>query len=102
MGRVLSGSAFAERVRTDGFGRYNPARASEVEVPAGYRWKSAIVDYSGGSGDGMGLERCREEMEQARRVLVACREDIVKLWEHRALKAALKVAEIFLEEQSGL
>lgn len=43
-----------------------------------------------------------EEVQNARRVIEACREDIVTLWNHPAVRAGLADQSVSLEFQSGL
>lgn len=43
-----------------------------------------------------------EEVQNARRVIEACREDIVALWNHPAVRAGLRDQSVSLEFQSGL
>jgi hypothetical protein len=76
-------------------------RAFEVSVRSGSRWKTLFK----GSGSGaMSKARSQEyeEVLNARRVIEACREDIVTLWNHPAIRAGLSDQSVSLEFQSGL
>lgn len=76
-------------------------RAFEVSVRSGSRWKT-LFKGSGGSG-AMSKARSQEyeEVQNARRVIEACREDIVTLWNHPAIRAGLADQSVSLEFQSG-
>ena len=80
-------------------------RAFEVSVRSGSRWKSL---FKGGGGPGAvalsskASGRGYEELLNARRVIEACREDIVALWNHPAVRASLAEQRVALEFQSGL
>ena len=75
-------------------------RAFEVSVRSGSRWKTLFK----GSGSAMSKARHQEfeEAQNARRVIEACREDIVALWNHPAVRAGLADQSVSLEFQSGL
>jgi guanine nucleotide-binding protein subunit alpha len=77
-------------------------RAFEVRVRSGSRWKTLFK----GSGGGGAMSKARtqeyEEVQNARRVIEACREDIVALWNHPAVRAGLRDQSVSLEFQSGL
>ena len=77
-------------------------RAFEVSVRSGSRWKSLFK--SGGGNGAMSKARSQEyeEVQNARRVIEACREDIVALWNHPAVRAGLADQSVSLEFQSGL
>jgi hypothetical protein len=74
-------------------------RAFEVRVRSGSRWKTLFK-----SGGAMSKARSQEyeEVQNARRVIEACREDIVALWNHSAIRAGLADQSVSLEFQSGL
>jgi hypothetical protein len=78
-------------------------RAFEVSVRSGSRWKSLFKGSGGGSG-AMSKARSQEyeEVRNARRVIEACREDMVALWNHPAVRAGLADQSVSLEFQSGL
>jgi len=73
-------------------------RAFEVRVRSGSRWKTLFK-----SGGAMSKARSQEyeEVQNARRVIEACREDIVALWNHSAIRAGLADQSVSLEFQSG-
>ncbi|KAH9968215.1 guanine nucleotide binding protein, alpha subunit [Russula dissimulans] len=79
-------------------------RAFEVSVRSGSRWKSFFKGGGGGLG-GAALSKANtrgyEEVQNARRVIEACREDIVALWNHPAIRASLEEQSVSLEFQSG-
>ncbi|KAJ2915140.1 hypothetical protein MD484_g5273, partial [Candolleomyces efflorescens] len=85
---------------TAGNQRYNPAKATEVSVPSGYGWKNAIIGRRSQESS-TSSSSDTSELGQTRRVLAACGDDIVKLWNDRGVQHALKSAEIALEEQPG-
>jgi hypothetical protein len=76
-------------------------RAFEVRVRSGSRWKTL---FKGGGNGAMSKARSQEyeEAQNARRVIEACREDIVTLWNHPAVRAGLADQSVSLEFQSGL
>jgi guanine nucleotide-binding protein alpha-1 subunit len=76
-------------------------RAFEVSVRSGSRWKTP---FKGSAGGAMSKARSQEyeEVQNARRVIEACREDIVTLWNHPAVRASLADQSVSLEFQSGL
>lgn len=76
-------------------------RAFEVRVRSGSRWKTL---FKGSGGGAMSKARSQEyeEVQNARRVIEACREDIVALWNHPAIRAGLADQSVSLELQSGL
>ncbi len=75
-------------------------RAFEVRVRSGSRWKTLFK----GSGSAMSKARSQEyaEVQNARRVIEGCRDNIVALWNHPAVRASLADQSISLEFQSGL
>jgi len=79
-------------------------RAFEVSVRSGSRWKAFFK--GGGAGAGVAVSKANtrgyEELQNARRVIEACREDIVALWNHPAIRASLAEQSVSLEFQSGL
>lgn len=76
-------------------------RAFEVRVRSGSRWKT-LFKGSGGGAMSKAKSQDYEEMQNARRVIEACREDIVTLWNHPAVRAGLRDQSVSLEFQSGL
>ena len=75
-------------------------RAFEVRVRSDSRWKTLFKS----SGGAMSKARSQEyeEVQNARRVIEACREDMVALWKHPAIQAGLADQSVSLEFQSGL
>lgn len=82
-----------------GSGSLPTERAFEVSVRSGSRWKS-LFRRGGGGGTPAGNHR-HEEVQTARSVIEACREDIVALWNHPAVRASLTEQSVALEFQSG-
>jgi len=74
-------------------------RAFEVSVRSGSRWKSLFRKGSSSSNTG---NHGHEELQNARSVIEACREDINALWSHPAVRASLAEQSVALEFQSGL
>ncbi|EAU82769.1 hypothetical protein CC1G_10888 [Coprinopsis cinerea okayama7 len=84
---------------------YNPAKAPEIAFPSGYGWKKALLSGrklgSGNGGNGGNGSSDMSEFGQASRILAACGEDIVKLWNDPGVQQILKAADIALDEQPG-
>jgi guanine nucleotide-binding protein subunit alpha len=75
--------------------------AFDVSARSDSRWKT----FSKGSASGSAKARSQdfeEVQKNARRVVEACREDIVALWNHPAVRVSLADQSISLECQSGL
>ncbi|KAI0264720.1 guanine nucleotide binding protein, alpha subunit [Gloeopeniophorella convolvens] len=73
-------------------------RAFEVSVRSGSRWKALFRRGGGASkADSQGYG----EVQNARRVIEACREDILALWNHPAVRVSLAEQSVALEFQSG-
>jgi guanine nucleotide-binding protein subunit alpha len=106
LARFISPEHYPRRVGSMGASSPSVAlptdRAFEVSVRSGSRWKTLFK----GSGDGGALSKMKsqefEEVQNARRVIEACREDIVALWNHPAVRASLADQSVALEFQSGL
>jgi hypothetical protein len=77
-------------------------RAFEVSVRSGSRWKTLFKGSGGGGAMSKARSQEYEEVQNARRVIEACREDIVTLWNHPAVRASLADQSVALEFQSGL
>ena len=77
-------------------------RAFEVSVRSGSRWKMLFRRNGGGGGTSSAVNHGQEEVQNARRVIEACREDIVALWNHPAVRTSLAEQSVALEFQSGL
>jgi guanine nucleotide-binding protein subunit alpha len=75
-----------------------------VSVRSGSRWKTLFKGSGGGGNGAMSKARSQEyeEVQNARRVIEACRDDIVTLWNHPAVRASLADQSVSLEFQSGL
>jgi guanine nucleotide-binding protein alpha-1 subunit len=81
-------------------------RAFEVSVRSNSRWKSIFGRNGGADAVGTATNKAStqgyEELQNARRVIEACREDIIALWNHPAVQAGLAEQSVSLEFQSGL
>jgi len=77
-------------------------RAFEVSVRSGSRWKTLFKRSGGGGAMSKARSQEYEEVQNARRVIEACRDDIVALWNHPAIRAGLADQSVSLEFQSGL
>ncbi|KAH9974030.1 guanine nucleotide binding protein, alpha subunit [Lactifluus volemus] len=77
-------------------------RAFEVSVRSNSRWKS-IFRRNGGPDAAISKASTQgyEELQNARHVIEACREDIIALWNHPAVQAGLAEQSVSLEFQSG-
>ncbi|KAI0058615.1 P-loop containing nucleoside triphosphate hydrolase protein [Artomyces pyxidatus] len=73
-------------------------RAFEVSVRSGSKWKSLFSRKSSSSKVEM---QGFEEVKNARRVIEACKEDVMELWAHPAIRASLVEQNVALEFQSG-
>jgi guanine nucleotide-binding protein alpha-1 subunit len=81
-------------------------RAFEVCVRSNSRWKSIFRRNGGADAAATATSKAStqgyEELQNARRVIEACREDIIALWNHPAVQAGLTEQSVSLEFQSGL
>ena len=77
-------------------------RAFEVSVRSGSRWKTLFKGKDGSNVASKASTQGMEELKNARRVIEACREDMVALWNHPAVRASLAEQKVSLEFQSGL
>ncbi|KAH9055616.1 G-alpha-domain-containing protein [Lactarius vividus] len=84
-----------------GSGSLPTERAFEVSVRSGSRWKTLFRRGSGGNSTSGASNHRHEEVQNARSVIEACREDIVALWNHPAVRASLAEQSVALEFQSG-
>ncbi|KAI9458866.1 G-alpha-domain-containing protein [Lactarius psammicola] len=86
-----------------GSGSLPTERAFEVSVRSGSRWKTLFPPrrrwrrWRAQRGKATGTK----EVQNARSVIEACREDIVALWNHPAVRASLTEQSVALEFQSG-
>ena len=105
VGRVAS-SSNNNGTRSGGSSTAPPPteRAFEVSVRSGSRWKTLFKGSGGSNGSAISKARSQEyeEVQNARRVIEACREDIVTLWNHPEVRAGLADQSVSLEFQSGL
>lgn len=83
-------------------------RAFEVSVCPGSKWKALFgpAPHPTALADTSTSQRAHpphyEELEDARRVIEACREDMVALWQDETVRESLKNHSMALEFQSGL
>lgn len=77
-------------------------RAFEVSVRSGSRWKSLFNRNGGSASVSRATGKGHQELTNARRVIEACREDIIALWNHPAVRKGLDEQNVALEFQSGL
>ena len=76
-------------------------RAPDVAVRGGRGWMTMLLKRRAQQADEREA-RGVEELKDARRILDACKTDIVRLWESPGVRAALRDAGVELQEQSGL
>ncbi|KAI0937522.1 hypothetical protein AcV5_000338 [Taiwanofungus camphoratus] len=72
-------------------------RASEVSIRGGSGWKALLHRRWLPTQ----VESRPDELDNARQILDACREDIVELWADPSVRAGLKEEGVSLEEQAG-
>ncbi|PCH44967.1 G-alpha-domain-containing protein [Wolfiporia cocos MD-104 SS10] len=72
-------------------------RASEVSIRGGTGWKSLLRRRR----DAPAIDPRRNDLETARQILHACRDDIVELWASTLVQDGLKNEGVSLQEQSG-
>ena len=77
-------------------------RAFEVSVRSGSRWKSLFSRSAGSAPVSRATGKGHQELANARRVIEACREDIIALWNHPVVRKGLEEQNVALEFQSGL
>ncbi|THH19627.1 hypothetical protein EW146_g1600 [Bondarzewia mesenterica] len=81
-------------------------RAFEVSVRPGSKWKSLfrtnLAAASGSGGNGRPTRhRAQDELANAKKVIEACREDMIALWENETVRESLRSQRVALEFQSG-
>lgn len=75
--------------------KYKKDRASEVAVRGG--WKT-LLKYRRNPQN----PTASDDLEDAQRVIEACKDDMTLLWDHSVVQAALKEDNVRLEDQPGL
>ncbi|KAI0790349.1 guanine nucleotide binding protein, alpha subunit [Abortiporus biennis] len=75
-------------------GPYYYGKASEVAIRGGTAWKS-LVDRRPSK------DRQLDDLDDARKILHACKDDIVHLWENEEVQNLLHEQGLFLEDLSG-
>lgn len=73
-------------------------RASEVIVRGGSRWKDLVWREKRGQS----REWHKDDLDDARQILHACREDVASLWSCADIQEALLKEGVALRNQSGL
>ncbi len=73
-------------------------RASEVTVRGGTAWKALLKRRRNPRGH----DTSPDELDKARQILNACKEDIAALWLDEEVQEGLRSEGIFLQDQSGL
>ena len=81
-------------------GRPADSRVVDVKV-RGSRWK-ALLRRGGPANPSRQYTQGYEEVLNARRVIEACRDDMIALWSHPDVKASLAGQSVSLQFQSGL
>jgi hypothetical protein len=96
---------------------YDAICPSEFFVRSGSQWKMSLrkaresylaqevkasAEINNGAWRPKGKGKAEEEMDAARRVIEACRDDIAELWAHQRVRDILSRRGVILEEQSGL
>ncbi|KAF9003423.1 guanine nucleotide binding protein, alpha subunit [Cyathus striatus] len=99
LNKVFSGAACLLQADISQRHQYNPAKASEVTILSGTRWRK-MVKFSRQSTDVRPSIESADDI-QNRRILAACRQEIISLWNNSFVQNALKSAEVELQEQAG-
>lgn len=81
----------------EGAMRYKMDRAAEVSVSAGSGWK-ALLKLRRDRRD----SRASDELVNTQRVVEACKDDIILLWQDSTIQDGLRRHKVVLEDQSGL
>lgn len=79
---------------------YNPAKASEVAVTSGLGWKTFLTRLRSGEEEA-GAQRREKENDGNTRILMACAEDMRRLWNEPFVQNSLEEQGISLRDQSG-
>ena len=74
--------------------QYQHDRASEVRVRGGSGWKTLLNNNK--------HQHVLDELEDSRRVIEACKDDMIALWENSTAQQGLKKQNIQLQDQAGL
>lgn len=73
-------------------------RASEVTVRGGSAWKALLKRRRITRGHGT----MQDDLDKARQILDACKDDIAALWLDEQVQAGLRREGVYLQDQSGL
>lgn len=74
--------------------QYHHDRASEVRVRGGSGWKALL--------NGRKNQPVSDDLEDSRRVIEACKDDMIALWENSVVQQGLKKRNVQLQDQAGL
>lgn len=74
--------------------QYQNERASEVRVRGGSGWKALLNSRK--------HQPVSDDLEDSRRVIEACKDDMQALWENSVVQQGLKKRNIQLQDQAGL
>lgn len=77
-------------------------RASEVSIRGGSGWKSLLRLRQNVNSGSRTIDTRQDELDDARQILNACRDDIVTLWADPDAQAGLQDEGVSLQQQSGL
>ncbi|KAH9933905.1 guanine nucleotide binding protein, alpha subunit [Fomitopsis serialis] len=72
-------------------------RASEVSIRGGSGWKALLRRKRNATQVGARPD----DLDKARQILHACRQDIAELWEHADVQRGLEAEDVVLRDQSG-
>ncbi|TCD64088.1 hypothetical protein EIP91_004560 [Steccherinum ochraceum] len=92
------GSSASSTLTTESTSSSQYARASEVIVRGGSGWKELVRR---GKQIMQGREWQRDEFDDARQILHACREDVTALWSSAEVQEGLRNEGVLLRNQSG-
>lgn len=81
----------------EGAARYQKDRAPEVLVRAGSGWKSLLKTQR----DRRDI-RSSDDLQNCQRIIEACKEDMILLWEDATIQAGLMAHNVRLQDHSGL
>lgn len=93
------GSLASSSLTTESTSVSQYARASEVIIRGGSGWKELVKR---GKQIMQGREWQKDELDNARQILHACRDDVLALWNSAEVQEALNNEGIMLRSQSGL
>ena len=74
--------------------QYHHDRAPEVRVRGGSGWKGLLNSRK--------HQPVSDDLEDSRRVIEACKDDMIALWENSVIQEGLKERNVRLQDQAGL